>query len=178
MAGCLDLNTQSLFKADKMDSTLGFSDGNSTQASRGRPTFMQQGRKNTFASNLDIFKVSRSDYEDSDNFDESDEEMLFDMENILKHSKKFNSKSTSFENFSMEFNMENGKKDSKQRNHGLLRPNKSFHQDTTQTQLSHKRKRKTSFQSQKINPKTKNSSKDDDTESSQNQLSSIKIEND
>jgi len=130
MAGCLDLNITSLFKGNEaLDSTLGFSEGTSTQASKGRATFLSNGRRNTFAKNLDIFKVTRSDCEDSEYFDDSDNEMLIDMENILKHSRKLKSKG-SFELQSMEF-MTAGSKEKSDSNK-RFRSNKSFHELGTQ----------------------------------------------
>ena len=94
MSGCLDLSAGSLFnKEDALDNTIGFSALDSTN---------QAGGRNTFANNLDLFKVTRSDYEDSDYFEESDEELLIDMEEILKsNSNKL--KSSTFDMSSMEF---------------------------------------------------------------------------
>jgi hypothetical protein len=130
---------------------------------------------------LDIFKVTRSDYEDSDYFEDSDNEMLFDMENMLKQSKKFNSKSTSFELLSMEFTTNAGsnpKIDSpsrRDRNRG--RTNNSFQDMGTKFKedgdsQNKGKSRKTSFQSQQV----KKVVADGTTDSSKNDLSSVRGE--
>lgn len=83
MAGALNLSSENIFtKGEALDNT---SSNNNQKVEDQVNSF---NRKNTFAYNLDIFKVTRSDQEDSDCLADSDEELMMGMENIFNYSKK------------------------------------------------------------------------------------------
>lgn len=177
MAGCLDLNAKSLLKSRDAESTLGFSDGKSTQPSRNRPSFLNgSGCRSTFATNLDIFKVTRSDVEDSDYFEDSDNEMLFDMENMLKQSRKLLSKS-SFELMSIGIPTQPGsnpkiespqqaRKKKRNTNHSFQEMGTKFSEDYDSPKKTKSRKASSkSHQAKKVERSTPDGKKKDDLQS-------------
>lgn len=174
MAGCLDLSASNIFSnSQAMDNKLGFvGEGSNTQSSTNRPTFLNGGSRNTFASNLDIFKVTRSDADDSDYFEDSDNEMLVDMKHIIRHGKKMLiSKSTSFEFNSVDLTIQTDqspkasttskhKRARKGTNNSFQMVSSKYKEDNDSPSLTNSRKR--SFQSQSIkNDRSKEGSKND-----------------